>query len=108
MGSSLEEASGDLGARGWQTFLWVTLPQVRGALAAGVLLAFALSFDEIVVTTFTAGPAVQTLPIWIFQNLFRPNQAPVVNVVAAVLTILAIIPVWLSQRLAGDSVTSRV
>jgi putative spermidine/putrescine transport system permease protein len=108
MGTSLEEASGDLGARGWQTFLWVTLPQVRGALAAGVLLAFALSFDEIVVTTFTAGPAVQTLPIWIFQNLFRPNQAPVVNVVAAVLTIIAIIPVWLSQRLAGDSVTSRV
>ncbi|MGH1525569.1 ABC transporter permease [Leifsonia sp. L25] len=108
MGTSLEEASGDLGARGWQTFLWVTLPQVRGALAAGVLLAFALSFDEIVVTTFTAGPAVQTLPIWIFQNLFRPNQAPVVNVVAAVLTILAIIPVWISQRLAGDSVTSRV
>ncbi|WP_231563172.1 ABC transporter permease [Microbacterium mangrovi] len=108
MGTSLEEASGDLGGSGWQTFLWVTLPQVRGALAAGVLLAFALSFDEIVVTTFTAGPAVQTLPIWIFQNLFRPNQAPVVNVVAAVLTILAIIPVWISQRLAGDSVTSRV
>jgi len=108
LGTSLEEASADLGARGWQTFLWVTLPQVRGALAAGVLLAFALSFDEIVVTTFTAGPTVQTLPIWIFQNLFRPNQAPVVNVVAAVLTIIAIIPVWLSQRLAGDSVTSRV
>ncbi|WP_158861784.1 ABC transporter permease [Leifsonia sp. AG29] len=108
MGGSLEEASSDLGARGWQTFLWVTLPQVRGALVAGVLLAFALSFDEIVVTTFTAGPTVQTLPIWIFQNLFRPNQAPVVNVVAAVLTILAIIPVWISQRVAGDSVTSRV
>ena len=75
---------------------------------AGALLAFALSFDEIVVTTFTAGPEVQTLPIWIFGNLFRPNQAPVVNVVAAVLTIVAIVPVWLSQRIAGDSVTSRV
>jgi len=61
-----------------------------------------------VVTTFTAGPEVQTLPIWIFGNLFRPNQAPVVNVVAAVLTIVAIVPVWLSQRIAGDSVTSRV
>ncbi len=60
---------------------------------AGAILAFALSFDEIVVTTFTAGPTVQTLPIWIFGNLFRPNQAPVINVVAATLTVLAIIGV---------------
>ena len=103
LGYSLEEASADLRASGWQTFWYVTFPQVRGALAAGAVLAFALSFDEIVVTTFTAGPAVQTLPIWIFANLFRPNQAPVVNVVAAVLTIVAIIPVWLSQRLGGDA-----
>lgn len=107
-GSSLEEASADLGATGWQTFRHVTFPMVRGALIAGALLAFALSFDEIVVTTFTAGPTVQTLPIWIFGNLFRPNQAPVVNVVAAVLTVAAIIPVWLSQRFAGESVTSRI
>ena len=108
LGTSLEEASADLGGTGWQTFRYVTFPSIRGALVAGALLAFALSFDEIVVTTFTAGPEVQTLPIWIFGNLFRPNQAPVVNVVAAVLTIVAIVPVWLSQRLAGDSVTSRV
>lgn len=108
MGTSLEEASSDLGASPWQTFWLVTFPQVRGALAAGALLAFALSFDEIVVTTFTAGPAVQTLPIWIFGNLFRPNQAPVVNVVAAVLTVVAIVPVWLSQRWASESATSRV
>jgi putative spermidine/putrescine transport system permease protein len=108
LGTSLEEASADLGGTGWQTFRYVTFPSIRGALVAGALLAFALSFDEIVVTTFTAGAEVQTLPIWIFGNLFRPNQAPVVNVVAAVLTIVAIVPVWLSQRLAGDSVTSRV
>jgi putative spermidine/putrescine transport system permease protein len=108
MGSSLEDAAGDLGATGWQTFWLVTFPTMRGALIAGALLAFALSFDEIVVTTFTAGPAVQTLPLWIFSNLFRPNQAPVVNVVAAVLTIVAIVPVWLAQRFSGDSVTSRV
>ena len=65
------------------------------------LLAFALSFDEIIVTTFTAGPGIQTLPIWIYQNLFRPNQAPIVNVVAAVLILASIIPIWLAQKLAG-------
>jgi putative spermidine/putrescine transport system permease protein len=108
MGSSLEEASADLGANGWQTFWMVTFPGIRGALVAGALLAFALSFDEIVVTTFTAGPDVQTLPLWIFGNLFRPNQAPVVNVVAAVLIICAIVPVWLAQKLSDDSLTSRV
>jgi len=106
-GSSLEEASSDLGAHPWQTFRLVTFPMVRGALLAGALLAFALSFDEIVVTTFTAGPTVETLPVWIFANLFRPNQAPVVNVVAAVLTIVAIVPVWLAQRFGGDAATSR-
>ena len=80
---------------------------MRGALVAGAILAFALSFDEIVVTTFTAGPAVQTLPIWIFGNLFRPNQAPVINVVAAALTLVAIVPVWLAQRIGGDPATTR-
>jgi len=107
MGSSLEEASSDLGANGWQTFWMVTFPGIRGALVAGGLLAFALSFDEIVVTTFTSGPDVQTLPLWIFANLFRPNQAPVVNVVAAVLTVVAIVPVWIAQRLSGDAIASR-
>ena len=86
LGTSLEDASADLGASPWQTFRYVTFPMMRGALVAGAILAFALSFDEIVVTTFTAGPTVQTLPIWIFGNLFRPNQAPVINVVAAALT----------------------
>jgi putative spermidine/putrescine transport system permease protein len=100
-GSSLEEASADLGARPLQTFRLVTLPAVRSALFAGGLLAFALSFDEIIVTTFTAGPGVQTLPVWIFGNLFRPNQAPVVNVVAAALVVASFVPVWLAQRVGG-------
>ncbi|WP_127503305.1 ABC transporter permease [Actinoplanes solisilvae] len=100
-GVSLEEASADLGASPGQTFRYITFPTLRSALLAGGLLAFALSFDEIIVTTFTAGPGIQTLPIWIFNNLFRPNQAPVVNVVAAVLIVLSVLPVWLAQRLAG-------
>jgi len=107
MSSSLEEASADLGATGWQTFRLVTFPNLRGALLAGALLAFGLSFDEIVVTTFTSGPAVQTLPLWIFGNLFRPNQAPVVNVVAAVLIVAAVLPVWLAQRLDDAAGASR-
>jgi putative spermidine/putrescine transport system permease protein len=107
MSGSLEEASADLGATGWQTFRLVTFPNLRGALFAGALLAFGLSFDEIVVTTFTSGPATQTLPLWIFGNLFRPNQAPVVNVVAAVLILAAVLPVWLAQRVADEAGSSR-
>ncbi|HET8718737.1 MAG TPA: ABC transporter permease subunit, partial [Nocardioidaceae bacterium] len=100
LGTSLEEASLDLGASTFMTFRLVTLPMMRSALLAGALLAFALSFDEIIVTTFTAGADTQTLPIWIFNNLFRPNQAPVVNVVAAALIALSIVPIWLSQKLS--------
>ncbi|MBM0123605.1 ABC transporter permease [Pimelobacter simplex] len=102
MGTSLEEASADLGAGVLTTFRLVTLPQLRSALLAGGMLAFALSFDEIIVTTFTAGQGATTLPIWILNNMFRPNQAPVVNVVAVVLIIFSIIPVWLAQRLSSD------
>jgi putative spermidine/putrescine transport system permease protein len=101
LGGNLEEASADLGAGSWTTFRLVTLPMLRSALLAGALLSFALSFDEIIVTTFTAGQGVTTLPIWILNNLFRPNQAPVVNVVAAALIMLSVIPIWLAQRLAG-------
>ncbi|MET1061350.1 MAG: ABC transporter permease [Aeromicrobium sp.] len=102
MGGSFEEASADLGAGVWTTFRLVTFPQLRSALLAGGLLAFALSFDEIIVTTFTAGNGVTTLPIWILNNLFRPNQAPIVNVVAVVLILLSIIPIWIAQKLSGD------
>jgi putative spermidine/putrescine transport system permease protein len=96
---SYEEASADLGADSFQTFRYVTFPLTRSALLAGALLAFALSFDEIVVTTFTAGPGIETLPQWIFNNLFRPNNLPIVNVVATVVVLLSIIPVWFAQRL---------
>ncbi|NUT42542.1 MAG: ABC transporter permease [Thermoactinospora sp.] len=101
-GAGLEEASADLGADPFTTFRLVTFPMMRSALLAGGLLAFALSFDEIIVTTFTAGAGVRTLPIWIFENLFRPNQAPVVNVVAAALIVASVIPVYLAQRLSSD------
>ena len=107
-GTSLEEASADLGAASWTTFRLITLPQLRSALVAGGLLAFALSFDEIVVTQFTTRPGLNTVPIWIFENLFRPNQAPVVNVVAAVLILLSLIPIWASQRLSADTSGGRI
>jgi putative spermidine/putrescine transport system permease protein len=80
----------------------VTLPNIRTALVAGGLLAFGLSFDEIIVTTFTAGAGEQTLPIWIFTNFSRPNQLPIVNVVAVVVILLSIIPVYLAHRLTRD------
>ena len=100
--SSFEEASADLGAHTWQTFLYVTLPSLRTALAAGGLLAFALSFDEIIVTTFTIGAGQETLPIWIFRNLFRPNQLPIVNAVAVIVVLISIVPVYLAHRLTRE------
>jgi putative spermidine/putrescine transport system permease protein len=99
---SIEEASADLGANPWQTFYYVTLPAMRSALVAGALLAFALSFDEIIVTLFTIGAGQQTLPIWIFNNLFRPNQLPIVNVVAILLVLASTIPVYLAHRLTRE------
>ena len=102
---SLEEASSDLGADSWQTFRYVTFPQMRTALLAGGLLAFALSWDEVVVTIFTAG-AQQTLPIWIFANLFRPIEQPVVNVVALFVIVLSLIPVWIAQRVTAERPTA--
>ena len=98
----------DLGADTWQTFRRITLPAITTALFAGALLAFALSFDEIIVTTFTAGAGVQTLPLWIYSNLARPNQAPIVNVVAALLIALSVLPVWLAQRLSSDTAGGRL
>jgi putative spermidine/putrescine transport system permease protein len=103
LSGSYEEAAADLGADTFRTFRDITFPLVRSALVAGGLLAFALSFDEIVVTTFTAGPGIQTLPVWIFSNMARPQQAPVVNVVAAVLVLVSVVPVYLAQRLSSDT-----
>jgi putative spermidine/putrescine transport system permease protein len=102
LSTSFEEASADLGAHTWQTFRFVTFPNLRTALTAGALLAFALSFDEIIVTTFTAGSGVQTLPIWIFANLSRPNQLPIVNVVAVLVILISIVPVYLAHRLTRE------
>ena len=99
---SLLEASMDLGADGWQTFRFVTWPVVSTALIAGGLLAFALSFDEVVVTTFTAG-AQTTLPIFILNNLRQGQQLPIVNVVAFAVILLTAIPVALAQRLTSDT-----
>jgi putative spermidine/putrescine transport system permease protein len=100
--SSLIEASQDLGADGWQTFRFVVWPVLTTALVAGGLLAFALSFDEVVVTTFTAG-AQSTLPIFILDNLRQGQQLPVVNVVAFFVIAITVIPVSLAQRLMRDT-----
>jgi len=102
---SFEEASADLGASALQTFRFVMFPQMRSALVAGALLAFALSFDEVIVTTFTAGQQ-ETLPIWILANLSRPRQLPIVNVVAVLAILLSLIPVWIAQRITADPVTA--
>ena len=99
---SLDEASADLGADTWQTFRRVGFPQLGSALLAGALLAFALSFDEVIVTTFTSGPD-ETLPIWILSNLSRPNQLPIVNVVAVAVIVLSVIPVWLATKLSSET-----
>ena len=98
--TSLVEASMDLGADGWQTFRFVTFPAIRSAVMAGALLAFALSFDEIIVTNFTAGSTV-TLPKFIYNSVRLPRNRPVVNVVAVVVVLLMLIPVYFAQRLAG-------
>jgi putative spermidine/putrescine transport system permease protein len=100
--TSMTEASMDLGGDGWQTFRYVTFPAIKTALVAGALLAFGLSFDEIVVTNFTAGPKL-TLPIWIFNNIRTPQQQPVVNAVALLLMVASIIPVYFAQRFAGGA-----
>jgi len=106
MSPNLLEASADLGAGGTQTFRLVTFPLIRSALLAGGILAFALSFDEIVVTTFTSGPGVETLPQWILNNLTRPNNVPLVTVVASVVMLLSIPLAWLAQRLSDGARTS--
>ena len=99
---TFEDASADLGADTFTTFRRVTFPALRTALVAGALLAFALSFDEIIVTNFLSGPGVQTLPIWIFSNYSRPNQLPLVNVAAVLVLVASIVPVYVASRLTAD------
>ena len=99
---SLIEASQDLGADGWQTFRFVLWPVLSTAFVAGGLFAFALSFDEVIVTTFTAG-AQTTLPIFILDNIQRGQQLPIVNAVVFVVIVVTVIPVVISQRLTQES-----
>ena len=100
-GRTQEEASADLGADVWQTFRHVTFPAIRSALLAGALLAFALSFDEVIVTIFTAG-GLKTLPIWILQSFRLANQVPLVNVAGLGAILLSVIPVYIASRLTQD------
>ena len=104
--TSLIEASMDLGADGWQTFRYVTFPTIRTAVLAGGLLAFALSFDEIIVTNFLAGSTV-TLPKFIYNSVRLPRNRPIVNVVAVVVVLLMLIPVYIAQRMAGAGDVTR-
>ncbi len=98
---SLIEASYDLGADGFQTFRYVILPNIGTALLAGGMLAFALSFDEVIVTTFTAGQQ-QTLPIWMLEELVRPRQRPVTNVVAMAVVVVTLLPILAAYYLTRD------
>ena len=106
MPGSLTEASMDLGARGWQTLRLVTLPMAATAIVSGALLAFGLSFDEVIVTVFTAG-AQNTLPLWIFGAIRLGQQLPEVNAVVSIVILLTIIPVVLAARLAGAGSITR-
>jgi putative spermidine/putrescine transport system permease protein len=103
---SLAEASMDLGARGWQTLRFVTFPLTATALVSGALLAFALSFDEVIVTVFTAG-AQNTLPLWIFGAIRLGQQLPEVNAVVTIVILLTLIPVIIAARVAGAGAITR-
>jgi putative spermidine/putrescine transport system permease protein len=103
---SVYEAAADLGGHGWFTFRTITVPMLGTALLSGALLAFALSFDEVIVTTFTAG-AQNTLPLWIFGAIRLGQQLPEVNVVVVAVLLLTVIPVWLAARLTGAGGVTR-
>lgn len=99
---SMVEASMDLGANGFQTFWHVVLPDIATALLAGAILAFSLSFDEVIVTTFTAGQN-QTLPIWLYSQMLKPRNRPITNVTAMLVVLLTVVPILLAQRLIARS-----
>ena len=102
MSGSQVEASMDLGANSFQTFRYIVLPNISTALLAGGMLAFALSFDEVIVTTFTAGQQ-STLPIWIFSQLTRPRDRPVTNVVAMFVILITFLPIFFAQKISAES-----
>ena len=104
-GGSMVEASMDLGANSFQTFWYIVLPNIATALLAGGILAFALSFDEVIVTTFTAGQQ-ETLPIWILGQMLKPRDRPLTNVAAMLVVLITTVPILIAQRLssqAGDT-----
>lgn len=103
LSGSMIEASMDLGADGFQTFRYIVLPQIGSALLAGGMLAFALSFDEVIVTVFTNGLENKTLPIWIFEQLFRPRERPVTNVAAVLVMVVTLVPVLAAYYLTRDA-----
>jgi putative spermidine/putrescine transport system permease protein len=99
---SMVEASMDLGANSFQTFWHIVLPNIGTALLAGSILAFSLSFDEVIVTTFTAGQQ-QTLPIWIFSQILKPRNRPITNVTAMLVVLITALPIILAQRLTAQT-----
>ncbi|MBL8078806.1 MAG: ABC transporter permease [Anaerolineales bacterium] len=101
-GGTMVEASMDLGANSFQTFLHIILPNMASALLAGAILAFSLSFDEVIVTTFTAGNQ-QTLPIWIFSQMLKPRNRPITNVTAMLVVLITAIPILIAQRIVASS-----
>lgn len=100
--NSMLEASMDLGANSFQTFWYVVLPNIGSALLAGAILAFSLSFDEVIVTTFTAGNQ-QTLPIWIFSQMLKPRNRPITNVTALLVVLITAIPILIAQRITAQN-----
>jgi len=100
--NSMIEASMDLGANSFQTFWNIVLPNMGTALLAGAILAFSLSFDEVIVTTFTAGNQ-QTLPIWIFSQMLKPRNRPITNVTAMLVVLITALPILFAQRIAAES-----
>jgi putative spermidine/putrescine transport system permease protein len=103
--NSVIEASMDLGANSFQTFWHVVLPNMSSALLAGAILAFSLSFDEVIVTTFTAGNQ-QTLPIWIFSQMLKPRNRPITNVTALLVVLITFIPIIIAQRIVAGNADS--
>ena len=101
-GGSMIEASMDLGANSFQTFWYIVLPNLATALLAGAILAFSLSFDEVIVTTFTAGNQ-QTLPIWIFSQMLKPRNRPITNVTALLVVLITAIPILIAQRISAGT-----
>jgi len=99
--NSMIEASMDLGANSFQTFWHIVLPNIGTALLAGAILAFSLSFDEVIVTTFTAGNQ-QTLPIWIFSQMLKPRNRPITNVTAMLVVLITMVPILIAQRITAQ------